>query len=200
MTHKPIKISHFVVEWKQYTLNIIQRNRDILVCFGWKIDKTINPALNKVKSIFTPDWGRSHSLHVHKSNFLSAMEDRRVLIWERGDSWHIGARSCFRSLEYITGDRQIWQSQKDVFERFNSLHVQFKPVASVTILRVTPLSVSVAKALWKVLLTSPCQIGIQSVAQINWALALHHKGAGKVCDLLLTDNSRDIEIYEMAQY
>lgn len=72
----------------------------------------INSVSHLFKSIIIPDRGRSHSLHVQKCNFLCAVKDRVVLIWEWGNSRHIGARNCFWTIEYVAGDRQIWNTQK----------------------------------------------------------------------------------------
>lgn len=41
-------------------------------------------------------------------------------------------------------------------------------------------------------LTSPGQVGVQRVAQVNAAFALHHKGGGEVGDLSLTENRSNI--------
>lgn len=41
-------------------------------------------------------------------------------------------------------------------------------------------------------LTSPGQVGVQRVAQVNAAFALHHKGGGEVGDLSLRENRSNI--------
>lgn len=54
---------------------------------------------------------------------------------------------------------------------------------------VARITLTVIKAVW---LTSPGQVGVQRVAQVNAAFALHHKGGGEVGNLSLTENRSNI--------